>query len=161
MEFGCVFVDEDFRFKIETSGETEVIVCQPGVTVDAAMFAAVVGIGAESEAHIGTVVFGEDGTTAVNEKLRQMARSVLIVGFKTGSISRWKGSKRLSVLRALARPLGAAVVVSGTLLRGLLGCCSESVLTTAGRGKPRVATENSVEWPCLSHDDSSPVPRGL
>ncbi|MDO9148201.1 MAG: ABC transporter ATP-binding protein, partial [Hydrogenophaga sp.] len=64
---GDVALGDDLRFKIQPRREVQVAVRGPGVAVNAAVFAAAVGVEAEGEADVGRVVSG-DGVAGVFER---------------------------------------------------------------------------------------------
>ena len=55
----CIFFDHDLGFKIQSGREAEVLMCRPGVAVNAAMLAASIRIDASIKADIGAVVVGD------------------------------------------------------------------------------------------------------
>ena len=63
-------LDDDFGLEVEAGRESEILVGRPGVTVDAAVFAAPVGVQPEAEGDVGAVVLGEDLPRRVPEELR-------------------------------------------------------------------------------------------
>ena len=81
-EFGRIFLDHDFGLEIEPGGEAEIFVERAGVTIDAAVLAAAIGIDAGFEADVGAVVVGNDGAGAVFEELG--ARRRVFFGIPVG-----------------------------------------------------------------------------
>ena len=75
---GRIFLHHDLRFKIESGGKAEVLMGRPGVTINAAMFAAAIRIDAGAEADIGTVVPGNDGPGIISVELGGRRRDLLL-----------------------------------------------------------------------------------
>ena len=67
-QLGQVLLDQNLRLEVEAGGKPEVLVARPGVAVDAAVLAAAVGVDAEAEAEVGTVVGRKGGAAAVDEE---------------------------------------------------------------------------------------------
>ncbi len=59
-QLGRVFFHHDAAFEIESGGESEIFVRWPGVTINAAVLAAAIGIDARFETDIGAVVMCDD-----------------------------------------------------------------------------------------------------
>jgi hypothetical protein len=66
----------DFRFKVQPSGEAEILMERPGVTVGTAVFAPAVRIQAVSKANVGAVVLGDDRAALVVKKLSPRIRRI-------------------------------------------------------------------------------------
>jgi hypothetical protein len=57
---GSVLFDDDLSFEVETGAIAPVFMSIPGITVGAAMFAALVGVHAIPHAYVGAVHFVDD-----------------------------------------------------------------------------------------------------
>ena len=64
-QLGRALLHQDARLEVEPGGESEVLVGRARVAVDAAVLAPAVGVQAGVEAHVGTVVVGDDAARGV------------------------------------------------------------------------------------------------
>src|SRR5436190_24294589 len=64
-QLGGILLDDDLRLEVEASGEAEVFVGRPSEAVDAAVLTSAIRIDAVSEADVGAVVVGDDGSNRI------------------------------------------------------------------------------------------------
>ena len=115
---GSVDLGDDARLEVEPRRHVQVAVRRPRKTVDAAVFAAPVGVDRQVEADVGRIVARQDGLGLLLDNLRCRSQRLLLRGLLQRSPAVVEGLSRIAAEAVFQRPDGASALDGSKHQRG-------------------------------------------